>query len=606
MAALADNNPHSFQHSSPLDTLIRRTSSRRKPRTPVTPSPHDQVPHTLDGPRRTPPRAERPYESESDQLHPSSPLLHSRFARDSVATASSKDNNSYLDTTRASIDSRNVYQEIGYNYYDDESIYSDNTDLPALRDSWQSGNTVNAVYPHHIGNLGNTQDPLNNSPNVVGPLNVQKVSSPMSSSRLAIVPAVPTVVVSSHDADEPPYRAGRAPIVKPVTSNFSRPVRAQPDLTTPPNLEEQKRRVLERNAHRTPSPNSQDRLPYQSKRPNAQLSHSPPHQQDRAGNARVLQPSQPARGPVLPRNPSPSPSPSQQGQSSVIPSTRSLGPSTNSPSYASLSTSPQSSMFSNRMLDGSQTSNTITLPNRPPSMSSGSPVSLYSNYSYYPLDTPTDGEFRPQQTPREAPRSHQQSPQPRRSPSPRSIAEASAPETPQAFLQLGITHHEANRLKESAICFEKSATNNGGCGVGMLMWGLAQRHGWGCEKNEKSGFKWLRRAAESAVDDLEHARGAKGVDSKAVQKELVLAIYEVGQCFFQGWGVTKDQKMAVSYYTVAARLGDPDAQSDLAFCLANGKGCKKDRKEAAKWYRAAVAQGQSDIGLAWIYKEKYQ
>jgi hypothetical protein len=26
---------------------------------------------------------------------------------------------------------------------------------------------------------------------------------------------------------------------------------------------------------------------------------------------------------------------------------------------------------------------------------------------------------------------------------------------------------------------------------------------------------------------------------------LVLAIYEVGQCFFQGWGVKKDQKMAV-------------------------------------------------------------
>lgn len=40
---------------------------------------------------------------------------------------------------------------------------------------------------------------------------------------------------------------------------------------------------------------------------------------------------------------------------------------------------------------------------------------------------------------------------------------------------------------------------------------------------------------------------------------------------------------------MAARLGDPDAQQDLAFCLANGKGCKKDRKEAAKWYRAAVS-----------------
>lgn len=47
-----------------------------------------------------------------------------------------------------------------------------------------------------------------------------------------------------------------------------------------------------------------------------------------------------------------------------------------------------------------------------------------------------------------------------------------------------------------------------------------------------------------------------------------------------------------SYYTVAAKLGDADAQHDLGFCLANGKGCKKDRKEAAKWHRAAVSLPQ--------------
>jgi TPR repeat protein len=96
----------------------------------------------------------------------------------------------------------------------------------------------------------------------------------------------------------------------------------------------------------------------------------------------------------------------------------------------------------------------------------------------------------------------------------------------------------------------------------MLMWGLALRHGWGCEKNEKFAFKWLTRAAESAVENLENARAGGAIDSNAVQAytihlfdrtrtsccqqtELVLAIYEVGQCFFQGWGVAKDQKMAV-------------------------------------------------------------
>ncbi|KIJ45232.1 hypothetical protein M422DRAFT_167278 [Sphaerobolus stellatus SS14] len=135
------------------------------------------------------------------------------------------------------------------------------------------------------------------------------------------------------------------------------------------------------------------------------------------------------------------------------------------------------------------------------------------------------------------------------------------------------------------------------------MWGLSLRHAWGVQKDEKVAFRWLRRAAEAAVGDLEAAR--EGKDQTAVKTELVLAIYEVGQCFFHGWGVPQDKKMAVSYYQVAARLGDSDAQQELGFCFANGKGCKKDRKEAAKWYRAAVAQGASTVGLAWIYKSKY-
>ncbi len=31
----------------------------------------------------------------------------------------------------------------------------------------------------------------------------------------------------------------------------------------------------------------------------------------------------------------------------------------------------------------------------------------------------------------------------------------------------------------------------------------------------------------------------------ALKSELVLAIYEVGQSFFRGWGVQKDKEMAV-------------------------------------------------------------
>ncbi|KXN84822.1 Protein DSF2 [Leucoagaricus sp. SymC.cos] len=458
--------PTSFkiQTSSPLDTLVRRTSAKRV-RAAIQSTASQQYPlgHLIDDYAASPSQDEDavdPYSGYTDLRHvplnlprqsqqnpPNSPLLHSHFARYSTATSSM--NGSYLDS-RSSVDSRNV------------------------------NGTVRPYDP------------------TIPP------STPAAPSASTQRTPVPTVVVSSPDAENTLSRPGRAPVVRPITSNFSRP------------------------------------------------------------------------------------------------------PSTSGNSGTGLSP--------------------VTLPRQPPPRT-GSPASLYSTYSYYNFEnaapSPVNSNFSgpsPQTSPAHSPspwpngtkrlqpiypednKQRSRSPNKTRMPS---LTAPPEPQTPQDYLQLGIQSHEANRLNEAAMYFEKSAKENGGCGVGMLMWGLTLRHGWGCEKNEKVGFKWLRNAAESAVVDLESARGGKSVDTSSVQDELVLAIYEVGQCFFHGWGVHKDQKLAVSYYTVAARLGDPDAQNDLAFCLANGKGCKKDRKEAAKWYRAAVAQGVSDVGLAWIYKDKF-
>jgi len=170
---------------------------------------------------------------------------------------------------------------------------------------------------------------------------------------------------------------------------------------------------------------------------------------------------------------------------------------------------------------------------------------------------------------------------------------------------MGITYHEHDQLAASAHCFERSATLNGGCGFGMIMWGLTLRHGWGVKRDEKFGFAWVRQAADAAVGDLEAAVNDGAVDVNVDKDELVLAIFEVGQCYSKGWGVKEDKKLAFGCFQLAARLGDMDAQQELAFCYTNGKGCRKNKKEAAKWYRAAVAQGASAVGLAWIFKQKY-
>lgn len=59
----------------------------------------------------------------------------------------------------------------------------------------------------------------------------------------------------------------------------------------------------------------------------------------------------------------------------------------------------------------------------------------------------------------------------------------------------------------------------------MLMYGLSLRHGWGCPRNEKSGFHWLKKAAELAVTDLE--KGKQGADAIAIRVSFSRVRFEV-------------------------------------------------------------------------------
>jgi TPR repeat protein len=162
-----------------------------------------------------------------------------------------------------------------------------------------------------------------------------------------------------------------------------------------------------------------------------------------------------------------------------------------------------------------------------------------------------------------------------------------SPDDPEDCLQLGIACHESGQLERSAFFFERAATLRGGCGTGMLLWGLTLRHGWGCAVDPTRGFAFLQKAAETVVDDLDGVVASGGTQgfggdkeeqaAKAAKAELVLSIYELGMSFRKGWGVKKDKKMvrsrvgslsgwahatsqALSYFELASTLGDPDAQ----------------------------------------------
>jgi hypothetical protein len=412
--------------------------------------------------------------------------------------------------TRSSIDSRIVDPELNHRYYDDESIYSNATGL-ALRDSWQSAATSSTAreYVENLEDITPNSNPTYYSQ--------QQRSSPFSSN----VP-VPTLIVSSPNdlVETTEYtRAGRMPIMGPTGSNFSRPVR--PALSSTPEDEQQKRRVLERNVRRAPSPSATHRTPGFHDQHQTQSNQGDrmlfPH--SKAGE-RAKSPI-PTVGSIRSDTRSPSPNRGQVISSYAPPSqqvplmipVRSLSPATHRPPAAPLS-----------------------LLKRPPSLRMGSPVSLYSGYSFYQLDSTSPSPTREELHDRLSAHSSsgqvvqsspaQLSPPPDLSPT----LDSDIP-TPQDYLQQGIQHHEANRLKESAICFEKSAKESGGCGIGMLMWGLALRHGWGCEKNEKFAFKWLTRAAESAVEDLENARAGGGIDSNAVQVRVTHPVSNHSQSY---------------------------------------------------------------------------
>ncbi|CDS05911.1 hypothetical protein LRAMOSA08439 [Lichtheimia ramosa] len=168
------------------------------------------------------------------------------------------------------------------------------------------------------------------------------------------------------------------------------------------------------------------------------------------------------------------------------------------------------------------------------------------------------------------------------------------------YLQLGMQCHEKGELEKATYYWRLSAENDSP--LGLFFYGIALRHGWGCKKNPAIAVRYLQKAAECAVYDLQTGI----VKSTTIAKsELILAIYELGVCFRHGWGVPKNLTTASYYFHIAANLGDPDAQNDLAFCYAHGHGVKKDPYKAAMYYRKAERQGHGIVGNSWIWKDKY-
>ncbi len=451
-----------LRDSSPLNSLIRRTSSRRA---------DGHRPANLEPPG-TPTRQTGSPSPNSAPPPPHSPILHTQFRSSTATSTSYYDDGASMRTiswdarsTTAPSHGRAPHESLASNY-DIDTITN------RYRDTWRSSGVV---------------DP----PSVYDPPDV---------------PDLPTVVVSAepepwqqeYDSGAPgPSKGGRMPSrVQAPSLNFSRPVVQPVSNIDWDESEDRKREVLMRNSPYSASPvHSPAHSPAASPRQEPSPLGSPAlgpsaHSGSRPVSPASIREQQPYSYPY----PSPTPSPNiVQSPASVSLQAQNPGPDGQSPRITS-SVSVYSN-YSYYELPPTPTSATLNGPSSPAPYAPNTPTT--------PAMPGTPGRQRAKST---ASRHKEENPAP------------ANPQTPQDFLQLGIKHHLENRLTESAQAFEKSATLGGGCGVGMLMWGLAQRHGWGCPKDEATGFKWLRRAAELAVTDME--KGQHG-DMSAVRVSMI-------------------------------------------------------------------------------------
>lgn len=103
----------------------------------------------------------------------------------------------------------------------------------------------------------------------------------------------------------------------------------------------------------------------------------------------------------------------------------------------------------------------------------------------------------------------------------------------------GIKFHEAGKLEQATDMFRQAS--NMDFPMGMFLYGVSLRHGWGCKKNEHLAFQYLQKSAEHAVVDLNNF--SSPVNTSASKGELIMAIYELGVSFRHGWGVSKKKTL---------------------------------------------------------------
>jgi len=91
--------------------------------------------------------------------------------------------------------------------------------------------------------------------------------------------------------------------------------------------------------------------------------------------------------------------------------------------------------------------------------------------------------------------------------------------------------------------------------------------------------------------------------TELANKNNASAQYNLGVCYYNGYGVTQDYAEAVSWYRKSAEQGHASAQYNLGFCYVVGRGVAQDYQEAVSWFRKSAEQdnasAQYNLGLCY-------
>lgn len=100
--------------------------------------------------------------------------------------------------------------------------------------------------------------------------------------------------------------------------------------------------------------------------------------------------------------------------------------------------------------------------------------------------------------------------------------------------------------------------------------GVNYVNGWGVEKDEKKAYEWWTKSAQEGYPSAEAA---------------------IGKCYFNGWGVEKNDEEACRWWKKAAEANDLDGMIALAYSYFNGSGVTKDDKKGLYWAQKAADKG---------------